>query len=466
MEETIETPIIEQAPPPPTPEARTRDIGTRLAQILETKNIIIQTPEFQRVGVEAMEGTNEKGSPSLFEKVRSQEQAPNGYLIGVGFANVFSILEAFPEGITPRAMLLFDVDPEVVAYGQRFIEEMKSAPDYPEQKLGRSERISSELWDSDYKVALTKYGPMLQKLAREGNLVIARADLTDPRLVEEIANLPNYRELNNVIYLSNIADHLWRRQEEQNPDYIPDFSVFDTLEPNPPFRNYFIDTLTSGQLNYNLRVGIQPPRFDASCFWVAPTSLWGWQTRPIDEIEGTPENPVWEDISNWDLDHLKRAYETLANTPRAKAKRELIERRINEERSPENYDELKTHPPSEATYSKIVYEFPTEPEREAFLKKLLAVPYDYERDFIPFIASTIWKDAKFPNQVRFWEIPETTHAKDETGKYVIKVNPYDWVRGRIEIGYLKDLIFEELAMAKIYQELRRRGLEDKITSLS
>lgn len=442
-------------------------IGEQLVARLEERGIIIKTEEFERVGVAASEGTNETGSPLLFEKVRNHEQAPNGYLIGVGFGNVFSMLEAFPQGSKPRAILLFDVDPNVVAYGKRFIEEWKNTPDSPPEESNPPDSVFRERWVSDYKVALKKYGPLLQQLAKDGNLVIEQADFTDSRLIEELTQLPDLKDSNNLVYLSNIADHLYRRfWSPANPDYVPNFSVFNRLNPDPPHKNYFIDTLSIGQLDYELRARTQPPNFEKSHFWPAPFGF-NWQTRPIDEIDGEVENPIWEDISFWNLDHLADSYKSLQNNQRQLARREYTQNQISQERKGaiETYDEVKRksqEPPEQLTpHLQKRYRVPEDPEAEKASLRLLQEPYDYDHDFIPTIAEKIWADAKSPFDIKFHSIHSIERIKEDpqTGQRYILQDPRYSLKGILEYFRIKSgLTYEELAMAKVYQEVKRRLL--------
>lgn len=271
-----------------TPEEVSKNltgIGQKFLATLERKGIITESDEFEKEGVAAQGGTNETGNPSLFEKVRNQQEAPNGYLIGIGAANVFSMLEAFPEGTKPKAIILFDIDPEVVAYGQRLIEEMKNQPDHPITTLNPDEKVFYENKQADTKIALKKYYPLLQQLAKEGNLVIAKADLTDPKVLLQLYGLPGWKESNNLFYLSNIADHIWRRNSSKlkKPFLFPNFILFGGLAPTAPHRNYFIDT-TTRSLDYCLRIGTQPPKFESSDFMGNPFPLPPSLRKPTDCI--------------------------------------------------------------------------------------------------------------------------------------------------------------------------------------
>lgn len=265
----------------PKEEARQQDIGTQFIGLLKQKGAIIPPKEFMSVGVSATLGyTNEKVDANLIEKVRSQEHPPNGYLIGIGAGNVFRMLELYPEGKTPKAIILFDIDPLVVAQGQYFIEQLKR--NKPEDD-GNLEPLKSIIKKAKER---RKLAPVLQQLAQEGNLVIAQADFTDERVIEALNNLPNLRDYSNVIYLSNISDHIWRRKYSQGKyEYIPNFNFLESLTPKSPLKNYYVDTVRQS-LSYNLRIDTRVPQFDYEDFIVRsgnPLKL--SPLKPRDQIE-------------------------------------------------------------------------------------------------------------------------------------------------------------------------------------
>lgn len=447
--------------------SRQTGIGTTFITNLGESGITTETQDFEKVGVAAQGRTNEAGNPILFEKTRNQEQAPNGYLIGIGAANVFSMLEAFPEGVIPKAILLFDIDPQVVAAGRQIIEGLRNDLEAQVEKAKAPKQVINPGWASDYQAALEKSHPLLRRLAKEGNLVIAQADFTDPRLIDELTKLPDIRTLNNVIYLSNIADHLWRRQTiKSNAGLVPDFSFLRGLQPQLPHRNYYIDTLQTS-LDYNLRVSFHPPSFSEHDFLSTDARI---QTRPIDEINPPSENPIWEDISQWDLDRLINTYHELSNSPYQQQRRAYIQRRISEGRSDtlSRYDEYKQRakqPPQEVLPSVYWrYVVPTDPMEEQSLLTELSQPYDYDRDFIPFLAHTLWHDVNFPWQIKSRNLPKRANAilNRETRERTYIVDLREATKGKIEIAWLEAGVpFEELAMAKLYQEAEKRALHIK-----
>lgn len=464
-EPAIEDVPIEKKGSETTP--RQTEIGNQLVRRLQEKGLVLEASEFERVGEPALEGTNERGSPVLFEKLRNQKEAPNGYLIGIGAGNVFSMLEGFPEGTVPKAVILFDIDPTVIEFGQYLIQVLRDSPDKLSSVIKKtpSENVFFPVSNANSEQAILKYADLLHQLAKEGNFVIARAEFNNPELIEELSALPDIQNLNNVIYLSNIADHLWRRTVTTDRNYVPNFNFLQALQPNPPHRNYYIDTLTF-PLNYNLRVGTQPPNFKSMDFY--QYRLANWQTEPTDLIDRDSEDVIWEDLSNWDLNRLLKANLALRSNPRFQEIAAYIEKEFNDRRryEIERYPDLKQAlavPVEEREiYKDNQISIPETVEEEASLLAELAEPYSYERDFIPFIAHHIWQNATLPIEIDKDQIPKRKIIRDpNTGKRIWAQEPAEWTKGNIELWRIEgSLFYEDLAVAKIYRELERR-LKDK-----
>lgn len=438
-------------------------IGEQLLTNLEEKGIPIEAAEFEIVGVAALGGTNERGDSNLFEKVRNRAQHPNGYLIGIGAANVFSILEAFPEGQVPKAILLFDIDPKVVAAGQQLISNLKQSPDNLPSEITYRQKHPRVFYsgEMDSLGGLVKYSKVLHQLASEGNLVIGRIDFTDPRLIDELSHLPDIDQLNNVVYLSNISDHLWRRKYKNNRNYTPNFSFLRKLQPQSPHKNFYIDTLTLG-LNYNLRISTNPPEFVPTDFNQIGPNL-NWQTRPSDELEGIKENPVWENLFGWDLDKIIQTYTELSSEPLQLERKEIVEADLNRVRTDQlkNYPDLKANLEKQDSASiKVKVVLPRSQEEEKALLEDLTIPYDYERDFIPFIAHTLWQNANTPAEVDKYAFPKRNlFERDPETRAILfsLLNPREWMKGICEMWFLESNVpFEELALAKLYRELEQR----------
>ncbi|MBI4039555.1 hypothetical protein HY388_01895 [Candidatus Daviesbacteria bacterium] len=438
-------------------------IGEQFLKDLQEKGLALQTP-LEVVGEIAKDyATNETGSPSLFEKIQSQKEAPDGYLVGIGAGNVFSMLEAFPEGQLPKAILLFDINYEAVASGQALIEKLKRGEPCPYTSAVTYTNIDKNVFTEDLpaniKFAWIKYWPTLTKLAQAGNLAIAQVDFANPELMNLLANLPQFKDSNNVVYLSNIADHIWRRK----PVVVPDLGFLRILTPDFPHNNYYIDTLLSS-LDYRLRASTHPPEFSRTDFsdFFQPVRF---QTRPIDEVDGpVQENPLRDDLQSWTLEHLVGSYTSLDNSKRHQARKEFIGRRISEMRNNtrDTYDEYKKRPQSGKVTDniEIKYQFPAGPEEEAKLLEELRQPYNYDCDFIPFLANYFWANAQSPEEFMIEKLPEVFFKDSASGASYYIYDPRASQKGRVEIGLLRSgIYYEQLAMAKIYQEVKKRVLQ-------
>lgn len=453
------TPEFEQNPSP------YQDVAVNFVKNLDAKGLTLSSPHHEGMGVVAVGGTNESGDETLFNKVRSQKQAPNGYLIGIGAANVFSMLEAFPPEVEPKAILLFDIDPKAIAEGRAIIEHFKHSDTYPIHILGEDvysfgQRVFTDYGVCQFKEAIKKHAPLLHKLAAEGRIEMARVDFTKEGLMPEIRSLPDITTSNNVIYLSNISDHIWRGQ-----GIAPDFSFLNTLTPDEPNWNIYIDTLTKG-LTYHLRVSSIPPHFELDDFGGSFADL-KLQTKPTDLIDGQPEDPVWEDISDWSLDKLLDAYDDFSTQPHQQRRKEHVERSFtwSRENFLKHYEEWKALNGKVDTASRIqpvIYKAPSNPADEQDLLEDARKPYDYEKDFIPVLAQEYWANASTPLDAHAQNLAAKTEdiIDPVTGKKTTVQNLMDYKKIPSTINFLRrvDINYEELVIAKVYQEIKRRLL--------
>ncbi|MBI2018153.1 hypothetical protein HYS96_00425 [Candidatus Daviesbacteria bacterium] len=270
----------------------------------------LKPPEFESQGASGFTSTNERIDPRTLETVMLSDLPPNGYLIGVGVSNIFSLLDTFPKDSPPKGIVLVNTDPEAVKNARNFVEVVKSGSSVTFDSYGRSVGMIARLYSGekiskyyecaygngerqvDTELVMDKYHDMLVKLAQEGNIAVVQQDFLDPALLEIISRLPGLKDSNNVIYLSNIADWLWRPigwsmweervkyyfqyKKDAPTDYpfVPDmgqiFSAFQNLavlQPNPGHTNYFADTLCNRwRLNYLMRIQPKIPQFARSDF--------------------------------------------------------------------------------------------------------------------------------------------------------------------------------------------------------
>lgn len=252
--------------------------------------------------------TNEMLSYDTAMKIKNDQNAPNGYIFGAGFGNIVSMTLLYPEGTVPKAICAVDVIPDVVVAG-RIIEKMTanntSFSDFKENLVNSEsidslfEEVISEEINSTVKsrfqavdkneikkqfksikdksnvgsqsytemlipndstridvlAVIQKQYELLHRMAVDGNIGIAYADITSPAVLEKIKSLPEFAEKRNIIYLSNIIDHLTRRGT--NLDRINSFDVLKILGEE---KNWFVDT-TQNSLDYQLRVSNHVPKY-------------------------------------------------------------------------------------------------------------------------------------------------------------------------------------------------------------
>lgn len=444
-------------------EAET-NIGVRLIKSLEEKGITLPQTEADVGNSVLADGmTNETVDKKLLEKLQKQKEAPNGYLIGIGAGNVFTMLDAFPKGSEPKAILLFDINSKVIAYGQQLIDGFRESAGYGKvlnKDLGMNFLPISRL-------ALEKHGQLLHRLAQEGNLVIARANFMDSRLTEELAHLPNIHDANNVVYLSNIADPIYEISRGFDYSYAPSFQHLEAITPRSPHTNYFADTVRF-PLEYDVRFRREIPEFSPEDFsqQYNTSTEFGvnrFRSRPLDEIEHVvTENPALENLNGWDIQRIIDTYHSFRTIPEvAERVRNMVDHisAIRKETIGRKEEFIRRSKEPPTVNSGIwMYIAPT----EAVIADLQN-DYDYDRDFIPYVATTYWQDASFPNQIDLRQLPHRKSIiKDPaTGKWVITEDMTNFMKGKIEegeIGRLQGLSFEEMSMAKLYRETKNRVL--------
>ncbi len=253
----------------------------------------------------AMLTTNEFLDPVRAAHVRSSPQAPNGYIAGVGVGNVFAMMDLFPEGRSPRGIICTDVMPEVVLLGRAFVRSIaKSAsmeetfdrlhgidslpvylsvlrdekhPEVRRRLLSAVPRVIEWMAErSDYSrlvslpnipgavlKTIKRHFPALKRLAAEDNLAVTYASFTDPAWARYLKSLAYWGKFRNVIYPSNIVDHLTGRGKHMDKAgelnaVLADLKGGDEV-------NWFVDT-TDTSLAYHLRISQDPPAYGPEDF--------------------------------------------------------------------------------------------------------------------------------------------------------------------------------------------------------
>lgn len=280
-------------------KVRITGIGSEVQQRIEEAGLVI--PDIENAGQPAIITTNETHEDGFFEGV--QKKHPDGYLIGIGAGNSMTMPQLYEDGVIPKAIILADIDPRVIAVGRLLIQHLKSdrsaleleknfygmsfdqfrhelvelIVDEPNQDLKRRlVAIEAEKWEGSWKYLATRVDPrwkqerrnnvgqnidvvgatfdkfdVLKQLATEDNIVMAYADFTDPKFINIMRSLPEFNESTNVIYSSNITDHITGRGHQME---------------NPNHPAIFIDTLGQG-LNYYLRASNSLPQFRQEDFY-------------------------------------------------------------------------------------------------------------------------------------------------------------------------------------------------------
>jgi hypothetical protein len=229
---------------------------------------ILLPGDFSAIGSPALLVTNEITPAGFHDGVR-ETAAPDGWIFGPGCGNVLAMIEAF--GGPPRGFVLVDVDPAVVCAGRMLVTALRRYPDVasfsagffcggretllalenevlaaePSPSLraamnGQRERLWRSLatltggfsqrsgdaasllaeWAAYYPPAgqvvpvrtfLARSYDRFREIAVRGDIVVLCSSLFHPILLDAVAALPGWRGSRNLIYLSNVSDHLLRR---------------------------------------------------------------------------------------------------------------------------------------------------------------------------------------------------------------------------------------------------------------
>jgi len=236
---------------------------------------ILLPADFRTIGAPALLVTNETTPAGFHERLR-ETAAPDGWIYGPGCGNVLALVESF--AATPRGLVLVDVDPAVVCAGRMLIAALRSFPDAagftaaffcggrdtlasleaevlagePSPRLraamrgqrerlwrtlatltegfslrpGDADRLLAEWASHDPTTRTARLIPVrtflarnygrLREMALRGDLVVLCSTLFHPALLAAVAELPGWRAGRNLVYLSNVADHLLRRALLEN----------------------------------------------------------------------------------------------------------------------------------------------------------------------------------------------------------------------------------------------------------
>lgn len=291
--------------------SREKNLGrlfqTRIAS-LPVENL---PPIFEEsMGVSGLLATNEDLNDSLIEQTRLAGNPPDGYIFGAGFGNILTTTLLYPKNQLPRAILAVDVLPEVVLTGRIFTSLLAETKDFSTLQSGlkdksvlrqqynrvlegeqnitvkeRFKKTSFEKVKDEIKSVLSReYLPgegikqsafagkervsviavirdnfdALQQLAKEGNIGVAYADMINPQVLDVVKTMPDFNHLRNIIYMSNVIDHLTQRGTD-----LAHINDMDTLKNLGEGKSWFIDTTQKSQ-DYQLRAGHFVPKYRQS----------------------------------------------------------------------------------------------------------------------------------------------------------------------------------------------------------
>lgn len=318
----------------------------------------LKPPYFESHGAtDSIYATNERVNPELLVKLRNQKQAPDGYLVAVGGGNWAPLLDAFPKDKPPKGIVLINIDPDSIGKLKTLVGALRGDAQIPGditywkryQDLPEEEYFGHVYNNGENTVftrgVLGRHLPLLIRLAREGNIAVVQQNVLDPQLLDSIAQLPDYEELNNVVYLSNISDWIWRAADRRRGDEMIksgkyDDSGVDINEINRPFvpleelksrpgnKSYFVDS-TEKSLRYRIRISPDVPKFRKGDF----DSHSGEPNFQIpDQIEGSSLNAQGEFRSMHYLSVLREFYR-LKEDPDYKRAMHKMRERINKWRA-------------------------------------------------------------------------------------------------------------------------------------
>ncbi len=291
----------------------------------------LKAPDFKSEGATGtIYATNERANSELITKLKNHPQAPDGYLVEVGGGNWATMLDTYPDGKSPKGIVLINIDPDNIGELKELVKALKGEAQVPDlirinidfvKNLSEEDYLKTTYNNGESPVStplvIARHWEELQKLAMAGNISIVQQNILEPKLMETIASLPEFKSSNNVINLSNISDWIWRANSfaalkrsvedgtygqplQTDMDSINGpFDVLNGLASEPGHRNYFVDS-TEKSLRYKTRISSRPPHFERGDFEPSfePTF------RVADQIDTTEDDIKAEGVYK-DLSYVK-----------------------------------------------------------------------------------------------------------------------------------------------------------------
>ncbi len=298
-------------------EKVTRETGLgRLFQDRLSKLPQNELPPFisEAGGAAGLLSTNEDLSDTVLSQVQQSENAPNGYIFGAGVGDILSMPLLYPEGQIPRAILCVDIVPEVVLTGRIFTQLLSEVNNFRSlNSQMRNDQVLKQAYDQvlssetndEVRTRLRTVSPeqvikglrsvidreylpahgnkqsvpfdhtqrmsvlavirdnfdLLHSLAQDGNIGVGYADMTSNTVLTTVNSMPNFSESRNLIYMSNVIDHLTRRGTDLT--HTDDMMSLTALGEGKERGNWFVDTTQNSQ-NYKLRASNTVPVYEAS----------------------------------------------------------------------------------------------------------------------------------------------------------------------------------------------------------
>ncbi len=274
---------------------------------LKFNNLMSSLPESELPPVYKPNPRNWYAILSTNETMGARLTIPNeanfydGYIIGVGFGSIFRLLSLLksPNNL-PKAIIIADVMPEVVLAGRIGLKKIQDVKDLNgfinslrttnstdiEKVIGEennpavSERleyaggyVQSLFRTSRFPIGqgyflnpnmmqiLDRHFRRIRQLAQEQNISVVLSSIVNPRFLDNIIHLDDYRASAHIVYVSNIIDHITERGWN--------FKNIDALKPLAKLQtekgSILVDT-TEQRLNYALRITTLPPTYSEEDF--------------------------------------------------------------------------------------------------------------------------------------------------------------------------------------------------------
>lgn len=259
-------------------------------------------PRSNRLAVLA---TNERVDTHIYDQIK--RKGPNGYIVAVGSGLSLSLPSTFKKESPPKGVVLIDIDRKVTAITRAFVNALKANTTYEEfyenfysnpiekaegflsdspedlntirtmssgwadeieSQIDRSKRESAKVIENDrvslYQV-LSRDFELWRQLAINDQIAIINGSFVDKSVAEAVTALPEYEKSTNLIYLSNIADHIvdkhtWEKCDQTLNEFQAGISMYNP-KSNPAI---YLDTLRG--FNYWVRVTKGIPSLIAADF--------------------------------------------------------------------------------------------------------------------------------------------------------------------------------------------------------